>query len=46
MTDTVLIQSSEMALVTLLALLIFLAQRNAGAPQYLASVGWHGGKKR
>jgi hypothetical protein len=46
MADQMLIQTSELALTMLLAMLILRARCGARIPLSLGSVGWHGGRKR
>jgi hypothetical protein len=45
MANQIMIFASELALVIVLTIFLLLRQEYATGPQYLGSVGWHGGKK-
>jgi hypothetical protein len=46
MANQVLIQASQLFLAVILASFVLMKQRYAAGPEHVASVGWHGGKKK
>ena len=46
MTNQVPILAYELVLATILTMIMLMRQGYAARPQYLGSVGWHGGKRK
>ncbi len=46
MTNQIPILAYELVLATILTMIMLMRQDYAARPQYLGSVGWHGGKRK
>ncbi len=46
MTNLILMRAAELLTMIVLMLMLVSVQRHTVTPQYLGSVGWHGGKKK
>lgn len=46
MTNQIMMLAAELLMMIVLTMLSARAQRHTLDPQYLGSVGWHGGKKK
>ncbi len=46
MTNLIIMRAAELLTLIVLMLMLVSAQMRTVTPQYLGSVGWHGGKKK